>query len=70
MVWFCITDARARGRPLPWSIYWLILLTWPLFVPIYLFKTRGFKRLHRVLLGILAYIALPWLTYGITLALL
>jgi len=56
MTWFCRTDSRIRGKPLAWSLQWVIYLTWPVFVPVYLLATRRLKRLHWVILAVAGYV--------------
>ena len=63
MVRFCIIDSRIRGAPLPWSIPWLIFMSWPISVPVYLFYSRGLRRIHKPILFILAYLAASYLGY-------
>lgn len=47
MTYFCVLDAKERESRLPWSIYWLIYIFWPIAVPIYLFVSRkGWKKLY------------------------
>jgi hypothetical protein len=65
MTEFCMVDAKIRGRPLPWSLSWLIYLSWQVFVPGYLFITRGVRKIHWVLLAMIGYIAVSWLTFYI-----
>jgi len=70
---FCIVDSKIIGNPLPWSLGWLIFGTWTLAVPIYLIRTRGWKRLHwMVFWGILwtlaamiPFFAMEYILYGI-----
>ena len=50
---FCIADSHIRQRPLATGLHWLIFLTWPISVPVYLFRTRGIKRAHWTAFGIL-----------------
>lgn len=54
---FCMIDSKLVGKPLPWSMQWLVYFTWPLFVPIYLVWTRGWRKLHVVVLYIGVYLA-------------
>lgn len=63
MAQFCMLDARLRERPLPWSVPWLILLSWPLSVPAYLFWSRGIRRFYAPILHILAFLACLFLGY-------
>ena len=42
-------DRRARGIPVPFEFNILVYATWPIFVPYYLVRTRGWKG---ILLGI------------------
>lgn len=39
----CIEDARSRGRPILTSVHFLIFLTWPMAVPIYLVQSRKWR---------------------------
>ena len=63
MTWFCMTDSKVRGKPLAWSLQWLILLTRPVFAPIYLVATRGLRRLHWVLLAVAGFLVASWIPY-------
>ena len=63
MTQFCIIDSRIRGNPLPWSIPWLIFMSWPISVPVYLFYSRGFRGIYKPILYILAYPAASYLGY-------
>ena len=36
----CNADARQRGSPLPHSLQYVMLMTWPLAIPVYLIETR------------------------------
>ena len=70
---FCIVDSKIIGNPLPWSLSWLIFGTWTLAVPIYLIRTRGWKRLHRIVLwgilwilaAVIPFYAVEYILYGI-----
>lgn len=60
---FCIADSRVRGKPLLHSYYWLIVITWPVAVPLYLVFSRDFKRIWRIALYILAWFGMPSFSY-------
>ncbi len=62
---FCIADARVQGKPLLHSYYWLIVITWPVAVPLYLVFTREFRRIWRIALYILAWFVVQFLSYSI-----
>jgi hypothetical protein len=39
---WCIVDAASRGGYYPHSFRWLTMFTWPIAVPVYLIRSRGF----------------------------
>ena len=43
--WWAVSDARDRGKPILHILQLLVFLSWPIAVPIYLIKTRGFRGL-------------------------
>lgn len=52
----CIVDGRIVGRPLPVSTHWLVLILFPISIPICFFRVHGTKGLVIVaahLLGLL-----------------
>lgn len=69
----CVVDARLLGRPLVHAAQWVMFLSWPLAVPIYVLwsrKLRGALLLlaHVILLYVAYYagaiamwLAYPWL---------
>ena len=63
MTRFCMMDSHVRGKPLAWSVPWLIFFTWPIFVPVYLVATRGLKRFHWVLLAMGGYFVAMLIPY-------
>lgn len=61
---FCMFDSRIQGRPLAWSVPWLIFCSWPISVPAYLFWSRGLRRMCKPALHILAFLAAPYVGYA------
>ncbi len=43
--WWAVLDARDRGKPILHILQLLVLVFWPIAVPIYLIATRGFRGL-------------------------
>jgi len=67
---FCMIDSKLIGKPLPWSLQWLIYFTWPVFAPVYLLWTRGMRKLHIAALHIGLYLAAYYVpAYGMWLLL-
>lgn len=59
----CVTDSHLIRRPIPWSLQWLIFVTWPIFLPIYFARTRGWRRLPRLIVYTLAYLATAYIPF-------
>jgi hypothetical protein len=66
------TDARLRGKPLPSTTKWQLLLVWPLALPIYTVATRKLRGIWLVtkhlVLALLVYFVvatLAWLVASI-----
>lgn len=51
---FCVVDAKLKNKSLPYFSKWLIFLTWPISVPIYIFWSRGKDKIMISLLQILS----------------
>lgn len=48
MTGWCVVDSRIRRRPVIRTFYFLIFITWPLAVPIYLIWSRKLRGLIRI----------------------
>jgi len=40
---WCLIDSSRRGRPMTWSVQFLVFFFWSIAVPIYLIATRGWR---------------------------
>ena len=45
VTWACVLDSRLRGKPLPWTVYWLFFGFWYVAFPIYYLRARGWRGL-------------------------
>jgi|GEM_PF-1519455 len=63
--WF-IKDSKKRGIEWAFDMGFFIYLSWPVFLPFYLFKTRGFKNAVIICLSFIAlYFGVYFLSYYI-----
>lgn len=67
---WCVVDSRLRGRPIVQSIHWIMFVTWPLSLPIYLVYSRrlwglGVAILHGIGLIIICAIAFHLVGYAL-----
>jgi hypothetical protein len=56
LTFYCLYDSQLRKKTLPYFSRWLIFLTWPLSVPIYIFWSQGKKK---ILISILQILSVP-----------
>jgi len=49
-------DSRSHGIKLPFDFGIFIYIAWPVYLPVYLFKTRGLKGLIPILVVLATYI--------------
>ena len=54
--WWLRTDSRQRGFTWPWDLGLFLYIIWPLLIPYYLLKTRGWRGLLAIVVFIAAYI--------------
>lgn len=54
---FCLTEARVQRKPIPGFAGWLILVSWPISVPLCLLWLRGKKKILHTLLVMLSVVA-------------
>ena len=54
-------DMHSRGRKMPYDFDSLVFALWPLVVPIYLFRSRGFRALGPI--GLFLIVALAALVF-------
>jgi hypothetical protein len=40
---WCLIDSSRRGKPMTWSVQFLVFVFWSIAVPIYLIATRGWR---------------------------
>jgi predicted neutral ceramidase superfamily lipid hydrolase len=66
MVKYCVLDSRWRGKPLMHSYHWIIFFTWPISVPIYLYRTRGIAGIGLVILHTLCLIFVFYAAFALT----
>ena len=52
-----LADARQRCHPVPYDFGSFVFFTWPVFVPIYLFCTRGWRAFAALGWFLLLYLA-------------
>ena len=52
-----LADARQRRRPVPYDFGSFVFFTWPVLVPIYLFRTRGWRAFAALGWFLLLYLA-------------
>ncbi|OGW24049.1 MAG: hypothetical protein A2X59_12370 [Nitrospirae bacterium GWC2_42_7] len=61
--WF-MKDSKKLKINWAFDMGFFLYLTWPLFIPFYLFKTRGFKRAITVIVGfIVLYLGIFYMSY-------
>jgi hypothetical protein len=54
----CLVEARIQRKPIPTLAGWLILVSWPLSVPLCLFWLRGRRQSLRLMLSLFAVTAI------------
>lgn len=70
--YLCVLDARILGRPIVQSVHWIMFVTWPIAVPIYLIYSRrlwglALAVLHAIgllMVATLAFHLAGYLAYG------
>lgn len=58
VVWACIVDARLLGRPILWSLHWMMFVMCPVATPAYLIWARKLRGLGLAVLLLLASLIL------------
>lgn len=62
----CVVDSRISGKALPPNSYWLVLITYPVTVPVLIIRNHGLKGLGILVIHLLG-LALTWfVTFLIT----
>jgi hypothetical protein len=65
VAWWVYSDRRARGVGMPWEFEAFVVFLWPIVVPYYLYRTRGW---YGLVLGVgfwLLFLA-PALLFAVT----
>ncbi len=67
---WAVNDARCRGKWLPHIVQFLMLLTWPLALPIYLVLSRKLRGVGLAILHAVALYAVMFLMLNVTLTMM
>ncbi len=43
MVEFCVADSRLKDKPINYNLRFIMFLTWPISVPVYILRSQGIK---------------------------
>jgi hypothetical protein len=57
VAYWCVDGARIVGRPIVQSVHWILFVTWPLAVPVYLVCSRGLRGIALIILHGIGLIA-------------
>jgi hypothetical protein len=63
---WCLIDSSYRGKPMTWSVQFLVFVFWSLAVPLYLIVTRGWRGVGWLLLHVAGMYAIVFSTYYLT----
>jgi hypothetical protein len=52
----CMVDSRISGKALPPNSFWVVLMFYPIAVPMLIFRVHGFKGIGVLMIHIIAYL--------------
>ena len=64
--YICIVDSKITRKPLPMSTYWLILIFYPVSIPVCLTRTHGIKGFGIFVLHYLGIMLTQFIAFSIT----
>jgi hypothetical protein len=61
----CVVDARFRGRPIVQSVHWIMFVTWPMAVPVYLIYSRKLRGVALIVMHLIGLVVISTAAFNL-----